>query len=372
MNAALRGLGHTVDEIWREQLPHRIRHGNLHYVLELPSAYRDAVRKAITDCDYDVIELNQPHAYLAARDHRRRGRAGVFVNRSHGHEVRSEERLEDWKQRLGVPRRAGWRGAASRVMRRLLDRQWELIARGADGFVVSCREDADFLVDRYQVVRDRIGIITQGVAAAFLTRPAPPLDAERLRRLLYVGQYGFFKAPMILAEAVQRVLSQQPLTTFTWVCHAAHHSTVRELFAPELRPRVSLQSWVSQEELISIYDRHGIFLFPSFFEGFGKAPLEAMSRGLVVVASETGGMRDFILPQENGLLCPVGDSAQLASRVLELLRNARRCQDLSAGARRTAAEHTWSRCAQDAVRFYTELLQRRAKRQERRGVAAGP
>jgi glycosyltransferase involved in cell wall biosynthesis len=51
-----------------------------------------------------------------------------------------------------------------------------------------------------------------------------------------------------------------------------------------------------------IYDDHGVFLFPSFFEEFGKAFLESMSRGLVLVASNNGGMRDVIKEGQSGLL----------------------------------------------------------------------
>ena len=125
MNAALRRRGHQVDEIWADDLGRKIRHGNLHYLLELPRTYSREVRQACLSCQYDVIELNQPHAHRAAIEHRRQNRPGVFVNRSHGHETRSEEDLENWRRELGIPRNRGVRGIASGVIRRLLERQWQ-------------------------------------------------------------------------------------------------------------------------------------------------------------------------------------------------------------------------------------------------------
>ena len=77
MNQALRKRGHVVDEIWDRDLGRRIRHGNLHYLLELPHAYARAVRERLAKASYDVIELNQPHAYLAARRHRQRHGIGA-------------------------------------------------------------------------------------------------------------------------------------------------------------------------------------------------------------------------------------------------------------------------------------------------------
>ncbi|MGO8747679.1 MAG: glycosyltransferase family 4 protein [Thermoguttaceae bacterium] len=359
MNAALRRLGHRVDEIWGPDMGRGIRHGNLHYLMELPWKYKRAVRQKARAVDYDVIELNQPHAYLAARDHQRQPRRGVFVNRSHGHEERVEEVLSPWHKMLGEGRKPLLRRAVSDIVRRLLARQWTRIARDADGFHVSCREDADFLMARYGVAEERIGVITQGVPDEYVTTTPRPFDAQRANRLLYVGQLAFYKAPMMLARAVTLLLEQCPQASMTWVCSEAHHRGVLELLPAELHGRVRLLAWMPQSELIRVLDEHGVFLFPSFFEGFGKAPLEAMARGLCVIASETGGMRDYIQSGENGLLVPVGRPDLMAERTLELMSDPARCRKMSAAARQTACQHTWDRCARDATDFYQRLLARK-------------
>ncbi|MGA2616476.1 MAG: glycosyltransferase family 4 protein [Thermoguttaceae bacterium] len=361
MNAALRRMGHEVDEIWQPDMGRRIRHGNLHYLLELPWKYRRAVRQKIRSGPYDVIELNQPHAYLAAADHRRCGRPGVFVNRSHGHEVRSEEALSPWRRKTGAAQKRGLSRAVSAVIRMLLNRQWDLIAKTADGFLVSCREDANFLADRYGVPRPRIGVITQGVPDAHHENAPGAFTADRLTRLLYVGQLAFFKAPMMLAQAVSMVLRERPGATMTWVCSRKHHAEARWLLDEDVRSRVAFLDWMTQEELIGVLDRHGVFLFPSFFEGFGKAPLEAMARGLCVVASATGGMRDFIEDGVSGRLVPVGQPQVMAAAVVELMDDLDRCRRMSAAARSTAVTHTWDRCARDATQFYESLIRGKAE-----------
>jgi glycosyltransferase involved in cell wall biosynthesis len=353
----MRRRGHTVDEFWADDLGRLIRHGNLHYLLELPWKYRSAVRRRVRTRAYDVIELNQPHAYAAAADHQRSQRPGVFVNRSHGHEVRVEQALEPW-QRLMPPRGAG-RRMLSRVMRRLLDRQWDLISGTADGFVVSCTEDREFLAERYRVDADCIGTIPQGVPDAFLTRKPQDLGNERSRRLLYVGQMAFIKAPAILGQAVSQILKRVPDATMTWVCSRSHHGQALELVDPEVRDRVTVLDWMSQEQLIDVFDGHGVFLFPSFFEGFGKAPLEAMSRGLCVIASRTGGMRDYIQDGINGMLVPIGDADQIAQTALRLLAQPERMRRISDAARTLGLQYSWDRCARDLEAFYERLLARK-------------
>ncbi|HEV2719775.1 MAG TPA: glycosyltransferase family 4 protein, partial [Thermoanaerobaculia bacterium] len=296
---ALRALGHEVDEVWAPQLGRRIAHGNLHYLLELPRAYRREMRRAAAKKRYDVIHVNQPHGYLAAKS---KPPGAVFVHRSHGLELRAERDLAPWRPR---PR------FTSRVMAALLARHSRLIARYADGHIVSCRDDADYLVRELGVDERRIAVIPQ--ASPFQTAP-PPMTEERLRRVLYVGQFAFFKAPAVVAAAM-RALTERGLRC-TWVCSREHHADVRKLLgdAP-----VELRDWMPAGALRDVYDAHGIFLFASYFEGFGKVFLEAMSRGLCVVATRVGGARDVITSGENGLLVESGDAAAVAAAAQSLL-----------------------------------------------------
>jgi glycosyltransferase involved in cell wall biosynthesis len=341
---ALRALGHEVDERWAPDLGRRIRHGNLHYLLELPRAYRREMRRALRETRYDVVHVNQPHGYLAAKS---KPDGVVFVHRSHGLELRVERDLAPWRARYGQKTRF-----LSRIVASLLARHSRLIARYADGHIVSCRDDADFLVRELGVAPARAAVIPQAAPDSFLLRDAGPMDAERLRRVLYVGQFAFVKAPMIVAEAMRRLAASQPALHFTWVCSGAHHTAVRALLgdAP-----VKLLDWMPAAELLDVYDRHGIFLFPSFFEGFGKAFIEAMSRGLCVVATNVGGARDVIVDGESGLLVAPGDAAAVAEAAASLLADPARAAAIAANAARTARAYTWERAATETAAFYERL-----------------
>ena len=115
-----------------------------------------------------------------------------------------------------------------------------------------------------------------------------------------------------------------------------------------------------------VYDEHGIFLFPSFFEGFGKAFLEAMSRGLVVLASNNGGMRDVIKNGQNGFLFKTGDCRQMADFAIQLVANSDLAGRISKEARKSSLSYSWHRVAIETASFYechraTELLDRRSR-----------
>jgi glycosyltransferase involved in cell wall biosynthesis len=68
-----------------------------------------------------------------------------------------------------------------------------------------------------------------------------------------------------------------------------------------------------------IYNGSSIFLSSSWSEGFALPPAEAASCGCAVVATDSGGIRDFIQNGETGLLSPAKNAEALADNLCRLL-----------------------------------------------------
>jgi len=353
---ALRALGHEVDAIWAGDLGRRIRHGNLHILLEQPRTYERAAVAALRRKEYDVVHVNQPHGYRAARAVHRLSPRTVFIHRSHGFELNVEETLQPWLKKFGSDERNVARRLATEALAPLLRRHSAAIAREADGHIVSSSLDAAFLHERMGVPEERIAIIPQAAPDSFIHDAAPPMNAQRLRRILNVGQFAFVKGPMIAAAAMNRLAAAQADLRFTWVCDQASEASIRALLSAEANALLEVVPWTTQEALRDVYDAHGIFLFPSFFEGFGKAFLEAMSRGLCVVASDAGGMHDIITSGMDGVLVPSGDAHAIADSVLAIVRDPERAGAMSAAAAVTARRYTWDRVARELTAFYERRL----------------
>jgi len=62
-----------------------------------------------------------------------------------------------------------------------------------------------------------------------------------------------------------------------------------------------------------------LFLLPSEFESFGLAALEAMSVGVPVISSNTGGIPEVNVHGETGFLSNVGDVDEMAKNALTIL-----------------------------------------------------
>jgi glycosyltransferase involved in cell wall biosynthesis len=181
------------------------------------------------------------------------------------------------------------------------------------------------------------------------------MTAERLRTVLYVGQFAFVKAPHAVAAAMNRLALEHSELHFVWVCDARHHDAVRALLSPDVRERVELLPWLPQSELREVYDRAGVFLFPSIFEGFGKVFIEAMARGAIVIATRNSGARDLIEDGEEGFLIEPGDVDGIVRTAGSLFGQPERCEAISRAAAEKARMYTWTRAARECVAFYQRL-----------------
>ena len=356
---ALRDIGHAVEDIWTEELSHHIKHFKLYDLLELPFAYTNAVKRRLRNKKYDVVHVNQPHGYLAAKTLRLLDSRAVFIHRSHGVEGRVRNELARWGKEYGQDQRPSRRRVASRILDPLLELNNLGIARYAHGHIVSASECRDFLHNQYSVPLERIAVIPQAPPEEFRNCAPKPMTEKRLQKILYVGQFAFLKAPMVLARTVERILTTLSEATMTWVCDNRQHGEARGLFENRsILERVSFAEWRHQSELLRIYDEHGIFLFPSFFEGFGKTFLEAMSRGLVVVASNNGGMKDVIENGRSGLLTETGDWRHMADLAVQAVQNPAVSIRISTEGRRASLRYCWHRVAIETASFYASLIDR--------------
>ncbi|MEZ5942728.1 MAG: glycosyltransferase family 4 protein [Planctomycetaceae bacterium] len=358
-NAALRELGHDVDEIWDKDLgPRRIQHGNLHSLLEQPWRYRAAVAKATAAKKYDAVMLSQPQAYKAIESLKSNRFPGVSINRSHGLELRCDEVVGAFHRQFGVPESRF--PLLTKILKYPLGRQWHRVAGAVDGIVVGSELDKQYLIDRLAVDLEKIAVLPHGVGEDFLNGSIPTRHEHAWKKILHVGQFAFVKGSTLIPEIMNRVLQEHRDASFTWVCSQDHHRWIHDRIDPSIAPRVNLLDWMPAQELLGVIDSHGIFFFPSFFEGFGKAPFEAMARGCCVISVDEGGMHDIISHKKSGILFRAGDVAGAISELQFALGHPELCQKIAIKGCELARTLTWSRLANGLVEFIQRLRKTKA------------
>lgn len=89
-----------------------------------------------------------------------------------------------------------------------------------------------------------------------------------------------------------------------------------------MKSRVRFLKVIPHEEILQVYRNHEILLFPSIWEEpFSGVLIEAMSQGLPMVATRSGGTPELITHGWNGLLVPPDDSIKMAEAVYSLIQN---------------------------------------------------
>lgn len=113
------------------------------------------------------------------------------------------------------------------------------------------------------------------------------------------------------------------------------------------------------EELAEAYGACGVFAFPSWYEGFGLPPLEAMACGTPVVVSDSGGVRDFAEDGENCVVVPARNPEALAEGIVRLLGDRELRARLGEAGVAAASAYTLERMVSCAERVFEAELGRK-------------
>ena len=143
----------------------------------------------------------------------------------------------------------------------------------------------------------------------------------------------------------------------------AKYPDLAVVFFSASRRTSSVPNWVSyyrnpsQEFIINeIYNKSQIFLAPSLTEGWGLPPAEAACCGCALVATDSGGVREYIEDGVTGLLSPPKDPVQLARNLCLLLENEGLRQRLASNANRAVRQFSWERSASFLEQFLLERV----------------
>jgi glycosyltransferase involved in cell wall biosynthesis len=115
-----------------------------------------------------------------------------------------------------------------------------------------------------------------------------------------------------------------------------------------LRERISYVAQPDSDALVRLYQGASVFALSSDEEGFGVVLLEAMSCGVPVVSTQSGGPDGIITDGEDGYLVPLDDAAMLSWRLAQVLQDATLNIEMGRKARQTIDHRYDERVAGEA------------------------
>jgi glycosyltransferase involved in cell wall biosynthesis len=155
-------------------------------------------------------------------------------------------------------------------------------------------------------------------------------------RLLYVGRISREKDLDILAAAYRRLRDEGlPVQLFI-----VGHGPYSEVFAKSL-PEAFFIGYLRGNELATAYASADIFVFPSTTDTFGNVILEAQACGLPVVVSDSGGPKELVEDNANGLITKSHDVDDLARAIRALVMDPALRERMSKSARDSVVDRSW-------------------------------
>lgn len=185
---------------------------------------------------------------------------------------------------------------------------------------ISIRADRAFFVSN--ALRTLYDLSKQGMVSnesrvtMEMIRTGSSGEVHRPPRIVFVGRLSAEKGVFVLLDAISRVLETLPLEL--WIIGSGDlrqelENSARSLGISESVKWLGWMPWGS-----ALFEKLGqadTLVLPSFSEGLPLVLAEAMSQGLVVVASAVGGIPEILENGEAGILVPPGDVKALASAI---------------------------------------------------------
>lgn len=135
-----------------------------------------------------------------------------------------------------------------------------------------------------------------------------------------------------------------------------------EVRALGLGEAITFAGYVPQQETPGWYRSADVFALTSDFDNSPNVVLEAMATGLPIVATDVGGLRDFVTPGRNGELVPKGDAAAMAEALVAFMRALPHARSIGAVNRADAVSRfSWTASARQLRDIYQRVLSSRER-----------
>lgn len=119
---------------------------------------------------------------------------------------------------------------------------------------------------------------------------------------------------------------------------------------------------VEQEDLPIIYNGADFFVFPSFAEGFGVPPLEAMACGIPVITSNTTSFPEVV--GDAGIMVDPQNIDELSQAMYTLIKDADLRRKLKNRGLERSKLFSWHRTADKVLRIYEEVYENSCRKRQ--------
>jgi glycosyltransferase involved in cell wall biosynthesis len=221
------------------------------------------------------------------------------------------------------------------------------------------------IMETYGIESDRIKAIPIAAPDHFC-RVVDKRELQRVRHTYgidrdYILSVGSIQPRKNLARLVKAYASLRgecsadklPKLVLVGKCAWLYDETLRTLDELGVKDSVILTGYVPEADLPALYSSALCFVYPSYFEGFGLPPLEAMKCGAPVIVGNRTSLPEVV--GDAGLTVDPFDVDAIAGAIRKLMNDSTLRATLSLMGQERASAFTWRETARQTLRIYQEV-----------------
>jgi len=238
----------------------------------------------------------------------------------------------------------------------------------ADAVVAVSEATCRTLIEHFSTPPTKISLVPNGLRS-YLRRVTDPILLEATRHkfglksplVLGVGTLEPRKNHLGLIQAFHKAASSSNKQARPAMLAIAggegwmYEETRQAVAELGLEKKVRFLGRVSDLDLMLLYSLADVFVFPSFYEGFGVPPLEAMACGAPVITSNTSSLPEVV--GDAALLVDPHDSGAIAQAILRVLAGPQLQEELRQKGYERARRFTWEESARKMLAIYAQVYE---------------
>ncbi len=244
------------------------------------------------------------------------------------------------------------------------------VLKNADVLICNSRNTRSILIDKWNVPENKLVVLYPGVDAGYFV-PDDRNQEVRSRLswntrpvLLTVGRLQKRKGHDLMIRSLPLIQKEFPDVIYSIIGNGKEYEGLK-LITEELNlgDLVQFMEEVDEEKKLLCYQQADIFILPNRtvlndIEGFGIVLVEAQSCEIPVVAGDSGGTRETMLPGKTGLIIDCTSVESIAEAIVSLLRQPELRQKMGKEGRQHVLQSLdWEVVIDQAKNVFSELLE---------------
>jgi glycosyltransferase involved in cell wall biosynthesis len=221
------------------------------------------------------------------------------------------------------------------------------------------------IIETYGIAAERIEAIPLAAPDHF----APVQDNRELQRVRhnygiegdYILSVGSIQPRKNLGRLIRAYASLRgeqsadtlPKLVLVGKCAWLYDETLRAIEETGIKEAVILTGYVPETELPALYSGAVCFVYPSYFEGFGLPPLEAMKCGTPVIVGNRTSLPEVV--GDAALTVDPFDIDAIAAAMKRVLKDSELQKELSLKGQQRASAFDWRTTARKTLKVYEEV-----------------